>query len=187
MALTIEQITALFRVQGTVQYGSEAVSQLQHALQCAHLAERAGSAPALIAAALLHDLGHLLAPEPVDKTSGKDDLHQYVAIPFLRGVFCAAVIEPIRLHVEAKRYLCHVEKHYRAGLSSASRRSLMVQGGAFSSAQAAAFIASPHAREAVELRRWDDLAKDPAAKPPDWTHYAGILACAGRAFAPRPS
>ena len=187
MALTIEQISALYRVQGAVQYGSEAVSQLQHALQCAHLAERAGSSPELIAAALLHDLGHFLGLRSANKTPDEDDLHQYVAIPFLRGVFSPAVIEPIRLHVEAKRYLCCVEKHYLSSLSAASRYSLMVQGGAFSNAQAAAFIVRPHAVEAVELRRWDDLAKDPAAKPPDWTHYVHVLVCAGRAFASRVS
>lgn len=182
MALTLEQITVLFQAQGAEQYGSEAVSQLQHALQCAHLAERAGGSAELIAAALLHDLGHLLAPEPADPACDKDDLHQYMAIPFLRGVFSPAVIEPVRLHVDAKRYLCRVEKHYLAGLSSASRHSLGVQGGTYSSSEAAAFIARPHATDAVALRRWDDLAKDPAAKPPDWTHYAGILELAARAF-----
>jgi phosphonate degradation associated HDIG domain protein len=174
MALQIGQITELFLAQGAVQYGSEAINQQQHALQCAHLAEQAGGSAELIAAALLHDLGHLL-PKAASKAAGVDDLHQYLAVPFLRGVFGEAVLEPIRMHVDAKRYLCHVDKHYWAGLSPASQRSLALQGGTFSEEEAAAFIAQPFATDAVALRRWDDLAKDPAATPPGWAHYVAVL------------
>lgn len=174
MALQIAQITELFLAQGAVRYGAEAINQQQHALQCAHLAERAGGSADLVAAALLHDLGHLL-PRAAPKAAGVDDLHQYMAIPFLRGVFGEAVLAPIRMHVDAKRYLCHVDEHYWAGLSPASQRSLELQGGAFSEEEAAAFIAQPFAADAVALRRWDDLAKDPAATPPGWAHYAAVL------------
>ena len=177
MALTVDDIIGMLQVQGADQYGNEAVSQQQHALQCAHLAERAGAAPELVAAALLHDLGHLLAaraavPAP---TMGRDDLHQYVLLPFLRGVFPAAVIEPIRMHVDAKRYLCHASSHYLASLSMASQRSLVLQGGPFSADEAAAFLMQPFATDAVALRRWDDCAKDPMAKPPGLAHYRAIL------------
>lgn len=175
MALTIEGITELFHAQGAVQYDSEAINQQQHALQCAYLAERAGAPPELIAAALLHDLGHLLVAREPATEAGVDDLHQFLALPFLRGVFPDAVLEPIRMHVDAKRYLCHVHGHYRASLSPASQRSLAVQGGPFSGEEAAAFMAQTFAADAVALRRWDDCAKDPAATPPGWTHYAGIL------------
>lgn len=174
MALQIGQITELFLAQGAVQYGAEAINQQQHALQCAHLAEQAGGSAELIAAALLHDLGHLL-PKAAPKAAGVDDLHQYLAVPFLRGVFGEAVLEPIRMHVDAKRYLCHVDKHYWASLSPASQRSLALQGGTFSEDEAAAFIAQPFATDAVALRRWDDLAKDPAATPPGWAHYVAML------------
>lgn len=175
MALEIEEITELFQTQGAVQYGSEAISQQQHALQCAHLAERAGASPELTAAALLHDLGHLLSSPASAKPAAVDDLHQYLALPFLRGVFPDAVLEPIRMHVDAKRYLCHVDRHYRSSLSPASVRSLALQGGPFSEEEAAAFIDQPFAADAVALRRWDDLAKDPAANPPDWAYYVGVL------------
>lgn len=179
MALGIEQITELFHAQGAVQYGSEAINQQQHALQCAHLAERSGASPELIAAALLHDLGHLLAASrETPKAAGVDDLHQYLALPFLRGLFPDAVLEPIRMHVDAKRYLCHVDRHYWAGLSPASQRSLALQGGPFSDGEAAAFIAQAFAADAVALRRWDDCAKDPSATPPAWAHYAGVLGSA---------
>ena len=175
MPLQIEQITALFQAQGAVQYGAEAINQQQHALQCAHLAEQAGSTPALIAAALLHDLEHLVAVENSSKTAGVDDLHQYMAIPFLRGVFPDAVLEPIRMHVDAKRYLCRVDSSYWASLSPASQRSLALQGGPFTASEADAFMAQPFAADAVALRLWDDRAKDPAATPPDWAHYVGVL------------
>lgn len=175
MALQIAEITGLYQTQCAVQYGAEAINQQQHAMQCAHLAEQAGASPSLIAAALLHDLGHLMAPRTEARTAAIDDVHQYLAIPFLRGVFDEAVLAPIRLHVDAKRYLCHVDPHYAASLSPASQRSLALQGGPFSEDDAAVFIQQPFAAEAVALRRWDDSAKDPAANTPDWAHYAAVL------------
>lgn len=176
MALQIEQITELFNTQGAVQYGSEAVSQQQHALQCAYLAEQAGGGAELVAAALLHDLGHLLPTVSSNKNkAGVDDLHQYLAIPFLRGVFPEAVLAPIGLHVDAKRYLCQEDRHYQDSLSPASQRSLVLQGGPFSIEQARAFIEQPFATDAVALRRWDDCAKNPNASTPDWAHYVRVL------------
>ena len=184
MALKIDEITEFFNARGTVQYGAQAVSQQQHALQCAYLSEQAGGSPELVAAALLHDLGHLL-PKVVSQATevevdvevdvGVDDLHQFLAIPFLRGIFPEAVLAPIRLHVDAKRYLCQLDKSYWASLSPASQRSLVLQGGPFSMAQAQAFITQPFATDAVALRRWDDGAKNPAAVTPAWEHYVGVL------------
>ncbi len=175
MALQIAEIIRLFHTQGAVQYGAEAINQQQHALQCAHLAEQAGASVELVVAALLHDLGHLLSLDMGTKKPGADDLHQYMAMPFLRGLFANAVLEPIRMHVDAKRYLCHVDTAYWASLSPVSQRSLEVQGGPFTAEEAAAFIVQPFAADAVALRRWDDLAKDPAAAPPDWLHYSALL------------
>lgn len=188
MALTLEEITGLFETRGAAQYGGEAINQLQHARQCAHLAERSGASPELVAAALLHDLGHLLVQREAAKEAGVDDLHQYISLSFLRGVFPDAVLEPIRMHVDAKRYLCQVDSQYQASLSPASQRSLALQGGPFSGEEAAVFMAQPFAADAVALRRWDDHAKDPGATPPDWAHYAGVLeqaASAGLAEAVR--
>ncbi|MDO9113698.1 MAG: HD domain-containing protein [Polaromonas sp.] len=186
MALKIEEITAVFQTRGAAQYGGEAINQLQHALQCAHLAERSGAPPALVAAALLHDLGHLLVQREPAKEAGVDDLHQFLALPFLRGAFPDAVLEPIRMHVDAKRYLCQVDNHYQASLSPASQRSLALQGGPFSGEEAAAFMAQAFAADAVALRRWDDHAKDPAATPPDWAHYIGVLKQAASAVPAEP-
>ncbi len=179
MPLAIEDIKQLFLSHGEDLYGAEAVSQQQHALQCAHLAEIAGASHELVAAALLHDLGHLIQTGNPVRRAGEqrvvDDVHQYVAIPFLRGVFPDAVLQPVRLHVDAKRYLCFVDKNYWAGLSAVSQRSLELQGGPFTLEQARDFVVQPFANDAVALRRWDDLAKDPAASPPVWDHYARIL------------
>ena len=138
------------------------------------MAERAGAGPELVAAALLHDLGHLLAAV-LTKHTPVDDLHQYLPLPFLRGVFPDAVLEPIRMHVDAKRYLCQVDSHYWSDLSPASQRSLALLGGPFSEDEAAAFMMQPFAAEAVLLRRWDDSAKNPVATPPPLSHYVELL------------
>lgn len=179
MALGIEEILDLFTAHGAANYGSEAVSQLEHALQCAQLAEEAGATPALVCACLLHDLGHLIAERPNETGKSRDDLHQFVALPFLRGRFTDAVLEPIRLHVDAKRYLCAVSDSYWASLSPASKHSLELQGGVFTEMQAEGFSKRPYAEDAASLRRWDDRAKTPGRPTPSLTHYADIMwACA---------
>jgi phosphonate degradation associated HDIG domain protein len=175
MTLTLDGIVALYHERGTAQYGREAVSQLAHALQCARLAEEADASPALIAASLLHDLGHLLGDRDDEFGHGADDVHQYRAGPALEPLFPAAVIEPIRLHVDAKRYLCAVEPAYWDTLSPESRRSLEIQGGIFRPEDADNFMRHPYAGDAVWLRRWDDLAKVPDRTTPDLAHYARVL------------
>lgn len=182
MAIGVEDILHLLQTQGAARYGQEPVSQLEHALQCAQLAEQAGCATELVIACLLHDLGHLVS-EGRDEGGppNVDDVHQYLALPFLRGMLPDAVLDPIRLHVDAKRYLCRVEPGYRDGLSPASRHSLELQGGAFDAAGAEAFLAQPHAEDALLLRRFDDLAKEPGRNTPPLAHYAGLL----RSLAPQ--
>lgn len=137
-------------------YGGEAVTQLEHALQCATLAQEDGAEDTLISAALLHDFGHL-----IDGVDDRRQPHERLAAFALRDLFDAAVTEPIRLHVDAKRYLCAVDARYAANLSDASRRSLAWQGGPFSAQDAAGFIMQSHAGNAIRLRRWDDAAKVP--------------------------
>ena len=178
MSLTLSEVISLLERRGQSQYGMEAISQLDHALQCAHLAEQAGEAVETVAAALLHDLGHLLVAERDNQTeqyTQHDDLHQFIALPFLRGLFPEAVLEPIRLHVDAKRYLCLMEPSYWAHLSPASKHSLEKQGGVFSEREAEAFISQAFATESVRLRRYDDLAKVPSKSVPDLNHYAQLL------------
>lgn len=177
MALTLIDISHLLVTRGNEQYGGEAVSQLEHALQCAHLAELAGETPEMVAAALLHDIGHLLAPDGgAADSDGRDGLHQYVALPFLRALLPPAVLEPVRLHVDAKRYLCTSERGYRDALSPASRHSLELQGGAYSMEEALQFASQPFAREATRLRRYDDAAKVAGRETPAFAHFMRTLA-----------
>ncbi len=179
MALTLNDITELLRTKGQDQYGGEAVTQLEHALQCAYLAEKAQETEETITAALLHDLGHLLSAgkgsDLMAPAANGDDLHQYIALPFLRTILPDTVLEPIKLHVDAKRYLCAVDKGYWSTLSEASKKSLELQGGVFSDEQAANFETYRYGQEAARLRRYDDLAKTPGVVTPDLEHYLAIL------------
>lgn len=172
MALTLADIEGLFAERGAAQYSGEPVTQLQHALQAASLGEQEHADDALVSAALLHDLGHLLHDlGDTPSLHGVDDLHQYRALPFLRGLFPEAVIDAIALHVDAKRYLCATRTGYREQLSLDSQRSLMLQGGVFNAGEAADFIARPGAAQALRLRLWDDLAKDPLRVTPTLRHF----------------
>jgi phosphonate degradation associated HDIG domain protein len=176
MALTISDICLLFARKGGREYDGEGVTQLEHALQTAAQAEAAGVSRTLVAAALLHDLGHMLNDQGDTPTlRGVDDLHQFAALPFLRATFDDDVLEPIRLHVDAKRYLCATRGGYYESLSADSKRSLVLQGGAYTVDEAAAFIARPFAPDAVNLRLWDDLAKVPGAVTPPLAHFITTL------------
>ena len=172
MALTLPDIAALFAQRGNEQYAGEPVTQLEHALQCALLAEDAEADDELVTAALLHDLGHLLHGLGATPTlAGVDDLHQYRAVPFLRGLFGDEVIGAIQGHVDAKRYLCATRPGYHEALSQDSKRSLQLQGGSFTPQAAAAFVARPGAARAVQLRIWDDMAKSAGLATPPLAHF----------------
>jgi phosphonate degradation associated HDIG domain protein len=174
--LVIEDLIKLYEVKGGREYEGEGISQLEHALQSAQLAEQAGAAPALVCAALLHDVGHLLNDKGETPTlRGVDDLHQYAALPFLRPYFPETVLGPIRLHVDAKRYLCATRPDYYERLSEDSKRSLKLQGGVFGPAEAERFIGQPHAAEAVKVRLWDDAAKVRGAATPGLAHFEPLL------------
>lgn len=169
-------ITELFAKHGDSEYGGEAVTQLEHALQAATLAAASGAADSLVAAALLHDLGHLLHGLPDDAPDrGIDDRHEALAARRLARVFGPEVCDPIRLHVAAKRYLTAVEPAYLARLSAPSRTSLTLQGGPMNATEVAVFEAEPHWRAAVQLRRWDDEAKVAGLETPPLEAFVDIL------------
>ena len=170
--LSIDDIETLFERRGHEQYAGEPVTQLEHALQTAALAEAAGADDELVTAYLLHDLGHLLQDLGETPTlRGVDDVHQYAALPFLRGLFGERVLGGIQLHVDAKRYLCATRPTYHDSLSEDSRRSLTLQGGVFGADEAAAFMQRAGAADAVQLRLWDDLAKTAGAVTPPLAHF----------------
>jgi phosphonate degradation associated HDIG domain protein len=175
--LSLHDIEALFARRGGEMYAGEPVTQLEHALQTAALAEGEGADDELVTASLLHDLGHLLQDLGETPTlRGVDDVHQYAALPFLRGLFSERVLGAIRLHVDAKRYLCFSRPGYHDALSADSQRSLRLQGGIFDTAQAAAFIDQGGANNAVRLRLWDDLAKSAGAATPPLAHFMAVAA-----------
>jgi phosphonate degradation associated HDIG domain protein len=179
---SIHTVIDLLNEAGTRRYGGEAVSQLEHALQCAQLAEAEKATDDLIVAALLHDLGHLVQDLGDDAAQqGVDDKHQFRALHLLRRLFGSGVTEPIRLHVDAKRYWCRADPAYHEALSPASKLSLTLQGGAFSIDDARRFIVLPFGRDAARLRTWDDRAKTPGLPTPDLAHYTKLMTrCARR-------
>jgi gamma-butyrobetaine dioxygenase len=177
----VEEILELFATRGAAAYHGEEVSQEEHALQAAEMAEREGAPDALIVAALLHDVGHLLDGQDEDlAVRGVDGRHEEEGCAWLSRHFGPEVTEPIRLHVAAKRYLCAVDPSYLAGLSPASALSLKLQGGPMSPAEVAAFEANATFRDAVRLRYWDDTAKIPGLPVPGPLHYRGRLEAVAR-------
>src|ERR1700688_2968529 len=155
----IDQIFAVYRDRGGKAYAGERINQLEHALQCALLAEQSGAEAPLIAASLLHDYGHLVhgLGDGVSRR-GINDRHEILGAERLSILFGEAVTAPIRLHVDAKRYLCTADPEYMKILSAGSVRSLNLQGGPFSAAESAEYIRRPLAAEAARLRRWDEAA-----------------------------
>lgn len=167
-----DEISDIYLGRAGRPYGLYGINQLQHALQSAMHAERAGLSSAMVMACLLHDVGHMihgLGEAPAEK--GVDDRHEALGADWLARRFPEAVFEPVRLHVQAKRYLCAAEPEYERALASDSRLSLALQGGALSREQQAQFLQTPFADQAIRLRRIDELAKDKNAVTPDLTAF----------------
>jgi predicted HD phosphohydrolase len=169
-AKSLDEVVALYERWGDDHYDEE-ISQLAHAEQTAAHAVDAGVSDQLVAAALLHDVGHLLALD-----SGEDDKHQVSGPAWLAGLFPSTVVRPIALHVDAKRFLCAVDPAYHSGLSAGSVASLVRQGGFMSPDQAAAFAAEPGSDDAVLLRHWDDLGKVDGLAVAPFASHAELLA-----------
>jgi gamma-butyrobetaine dioxygenase len=154
------EVLALYGARGSAAYFGERVSMTEHGLQAAHFAQVQAAPATLIVAALLHDVGHLLEAAPDDIEDWTlDARHEEIGARWLARHFPAAVSEPVRLHVPAKRYLCATDAAYFARLSAASVHTLKLQGGPMSGAEIAQFEAQPFWREAVRLRHWDDQGK----------------------------
>lgn len=170
------EILQMLSDHGDSLYGGEAVTQREHALQSAQLAQRDGASAAMVVAALIHDIGHLLHALPSDApTAGVDDQHEELAAQWLATRFAADVVEPVRLHVAAKRYLCATDPIYFAKLSQPSKLSLKLQGGPMAPHEVSLFLANPYCRDAVNLRRWDDAAKTVHLATPDAASFAPLI------------
>ena len=173
---TVDQVFELLAAGGGAAYFGEPVTVLEHSLQAAWFVQRSNASAALVAAALLHDLGHLMHSEGEDVAHrGLDTHHEELGAEALAGHLPASVLDPIRMHVAAKRYLCFTEPDYLAGLSPASLESLALQGGPMTAPEAEEYLALPHAREALTLRRADDSAKVPGMPVPDLETYRPLV------------
>jgi gamma-butyrobetaine dioxygenase len=174
-------VAGLLSSAGARDYLGEPVTVLGHLLQAGSLAEAAGAPPALVAAALLHDVGHLLdasgqaALSGAELMAGSDNHHAARGADWLSGWFGPEVTEPVRLHVAAKRFLCGTDPSYRGLLSPASRYTLAVQGGPMGEEEAGQFAAGPFARQAILVRQWDDNAKGAAVQPRSLEHFLPLL------------
>jgi phosphonate degradation associated HDIG domain protein len=176
MSGIVEKIIHLIEEHGDSQYGGEAVSQKEHALQAAHLAMENGENANIVVAGLLHDIGHLLHHLPDDAPEhGVDDFHEELANDFLKQHFTNEVVEPVRLHVAAKRYLCQVQPEYLDLLSEPSIVSLGLQGGPMTAEECVEFEKNPFYQDAVKLRKYDDLAKIPDLEVKPVAFYASYL------------
>lgn len=149
-------------------------SLLAHSLQCAALAAAEDGTPEMVLAALLHDIGTLVAPLPV----GTQD-HAGAGALLLAHWFPPSVVEPVRLHVTAKRYLAAADPSYARQLSVAGRATLRAQGGPLAVPACREFVGRSWAHEALVLRGWDDRARDPEAATPPLADFTGLLDVVG--------
>ncbi len=172
----VSVIADILTRRGADSYLGEAVTMQQHMLQAATRAEREGAPDELVAAALLHDIGHYTGEFGDDYIAqGVDNFHEEAGAALLAPFFPPVVVECVRLHVAAKRYLCATDPEYFGKLSPASVATLALQGGPMEPDEVRAFERNPFHREAVRGRIWDDGAKDPDAETPPFAHFAPAL------------
>lgn len=161
---------------GNTRY-DESLTQFEHALQSAALATQWSGRPELVAAAFLHDVGHLLVNEHEARGDflSRDHRHERIGSRWLARAFGGPVTAPVDLHVPAKRYLCAADPAYHASLSESSKRSLVVQGGPMSAVEMTAFRGFAGADDALQVRRIDDLAKVAGLAVPPASTYRELL------------
>jgi phosphonate degradation associated HDIG domain protein len=169
-----QTLASLFNRFGDEQYGED-VTQKQHMLQCAFLAEQEGESDDIIVASLLHDVGHFIGPQDAsllaDGTPDEDFKHEVLGARFLTKFFGKGITVPIQLHVAAKRYLCAVKDGYYQGLSEASKHSLRLQGGPMTPEQVSKFEQGPYFQQALRVRYFDDYGKQVGLQIPDLDYY----------------
>ncbi len=166
----------IFRRRGAEAYLGEDVTMAEHMLQGAQLAEQAGASDELVAAILLHDIGHFTNEFPEDALDrGIDNHHSRAGAAVLEPFFPPLVTDCVRHHVAAKRYLCAVEPDYFDRLSPASVHTLNLQGGPMTADEAEAFAANPHLKDILQVRYWDEDGKAAGVETPDFAHYAPLL------------
>lgn len=173
----LTKLAALFEQAETKDYIGESVSQAMHALQCGALAELAKAEDAVVAAALLHDVGHTCAPPDAPNMDGYGMVdHEGIGARWLLSLgFPQRVADLVLGHVEAKRYLVATNPSYAKRLSQASAETLRRQGGAMNKDEVRVFAANPLFKDILRLRAWDEEAKRTEWIPPGFAHYRPLL------------
>jgi [1-hydroxy-2-(trimethylamino)ethyl]phosphonate dioxygenase len=172
----VDFIADIFERRGAESYLGEAVTMSEHMLQGAMLAEREGASDELVAAALLHDIGHYTSEfGAMSLGDERDNYHEEAGAHVLEPFFPPVITECVRLHVPAKRYLCATDKGYYERLSEASKHTLTLQGGPMNADEVAAFESNPFYQEAVRVRIWDDEGKKPDVATPPFHYYVPLL------------
>jgi phosphonate degradation associated HDIG domain protein len=175
-ATIVAFLGGIFERRGGEEYLGEPVTMAEHMLQGAHLAERQGEAEIIIVAALLHDIGHFTSEFGAFSMDDTHDRHHEEAgAEALERFFPSLVIDCVRHHVAAKRYICATDPNYFAQLSAASIHSLKLQGGPMNSAEIAAFERNPNIRAIVRVRHLDDAGKIAGMATPGFAYYVPML------------
>jgi len=172
----VDHIEDVFKRRGAESYLGEKVTMAQHMLQSAQCAEQAGADDSQIVASLLHDIGHYKNEIPeTSLAKGIDNYHEEAGANFLEDYFPVSVVEPIRQHVAAKRYLCAVESDYFGRLSQASVHTLNLQGGPMSTEEVKEFEKNDYLEQCIQVRYWDEEGKDPERKHPPFSYYRPLV------------
>jgi predicted HD phosphohydrolase len=171
----IDRLAEIYERRGAEAYLGEDVTMAEHMLQCAALAEAEGAPDALVAAALLHDVGYFTGELEFSIEDTKDSHHDAVGAAFLEAYFPPVISETVRLHVAAKRYLCAVRDDYYAKLSATSKYTLSLQGGPMNAAEIGRFRSFEFYREAVSVRLWDDGGKAIGSRTKTFAEYRPLL------------
>ena len=172
----VDYIEDVFRRRGAESYLGEQVTMAQHMLQTAQCAEQAGADNSQIVAALLHDIGHYKNEIPeTSLAKGINNFHEEVGANFLEDFFPSSVVEPIRQHVAAKRYLCAVKSDYLDHLSPASLHTLNLQGGPMNADEVREFEKNDYIEQCIQLRYWDEEGKDPERAHPPFSYYRSLI------------
>ena len=172
----VNHIEDVFKRRGAESYLGEQVTMAQHMLQTAQCAEQAGADDSQIVAALLHDIGHYKNEIPENVLAkGKNNFHEEAGANFLEDYFPSSVVEPIRQHVAAKRYLCAVKSDYFERLSPASVHTLNLQGGPMNTEEVEEFEKNDYLVQCIQLRYWDEDGKDPERKHPPFSYYRPLI------------
>jgi [1-hydroxy-2-(trimethylamino)ethyl]phosphonate dioxygenase len=174
----VDVIADIFERRGAESYLGEDVTMSEHMLQAAVCAEKTGAGEDMVVAALLHDIGHYTGEFPEDTLEkGHNNYHDETGAAILAPFFPPRVVDCVRHHVNAKRYLCATREDYFGRLSDASVHTLNLQGGPMNEQEITAFEQNPDLDNIVRVRLWDDEGKVAGVETPSFADYVPLLRC----------